>query len=57
MQLNFLGEAFNAKDCNEMCDNCTKKEILTEIDVTDEAILILELVMEALHMNTKLSLI
>ena len=44
MQLEFLGESFDANDCNEMCDNCQKHYQISTQDVTSEAKKILAMV-------------
>lgn len=46
MQLNFLGEDFDDKDCKAMCDNCKTEKIVIQKDVTDQAIKIADLVLE-----------
>ena len=37
MQLLYLGEDFDASECNEMCDNCRTQLQPTHRDVTEEA--------------------
>ena len=37
MQLQFLGEEFDSKDCNMMCDNCKKDLTVKEEDYTQIA--------------------
>ncbi len=44
MQLNFLGEDFDAARCKEMCDNCRKALKVVEVDRTSEAQTILKFV-------------
>lgn len=41
MQLNFLGESFDDKNCNKMCDNCKRPYTFEDLDVTAEAKVIL----------------
>jgi ATP-dependent DNA helicase RecQ len=41
MMLNLLGEEFDEKDCNRMCDNCQKDYEVEEYDVTEKAFLIM----------------
>ena len=37
MCIEFLGEKFDAKKCNRMCDNCIKDNEFDSVDVSDEA--------------------
>lgn len=37
MQLEFLGEPFNAASCKSMCDNCRTEVLVDERDFTAEA--------------------
>ena len=47
MQLNFLGEEFDAKThCKKMCDNCKKNKKVVERDCTVEAKKLIELLRE-----------
>lgn len=44
MQLNFLGEEFDEKNCNQMCDNCRQGLKLIDRDYTAEATIIVQFV-------------
>jgi len=44
MQLQFLGENFDASNCGRMCDNCKNCLKVVEQDMTKEALKIIELV-------------
>ena len=47
MQLQFLGEDFQAINCRGMCDNCQNYVKITEQDMTQESIKIIEFVQQA----------
>jgi bloom syndrome protein len=44
MQLMFLGEEFDAKNCGKMCDNCRQGLRVIEQDYTTESSKVLEFV-------------
>ena len=44
LQLNFLGESFDIKLCDKMCDNCKKRQKIKQVETTDECKFILNLV-------------
>lgn len=46
LQLNFLGEQFDKKNCHKMCDNCRQGKKLAEKDVTRDASKIVRLVQD-----------
>ena len=53
MQLNFLGEDFDASQCNKSCDNCKGDVKVVQRDVSELAKSILNLVMDLHNNNTK----
>lgn len=44
MQLQFLGEGFDARNCGKMCDNCRQGLQVVEQDYSSEALKILEFI-------------
>ena len=44
MCIEFLGEKFNAELCHRMCDNCRKEDKIENLDVTKEAIHIMQFI-------------
>lgn len=44
MQLNFLGEDFDERNCNKMCDNCKQDLKVVQKDMTREAKIVLQMV-------------
>jgi bloom syndrome protein len=56
MLLNFLGEEFDYKECNRMCDNCKKGMDVIEKDFTKEAKLVLMFVQDMENNRTSISM-
>lgn len=46
IQLNFLGEEFEQRNCNKMCDNCKLGVKVYDRDVTKEAKVLLEIIQD-----------
>eukprot|EP00347_Sterkiella_histriomuscorum_P003511 403364021 len=55
--LNYLGEDFKSKKCNNMCDNCRKGLRVAEIDFTEQARYVVAMVESALKKKMDLTLI
>ena len=56
MQLNFLGEEFDARKCNKMCDNCKKGLKLIHRDATPDALKIIQMITELNKYNSNVTL-
>ena len=55
MQLQFLGEAFQARDCRQMCDNCRAHTRAVQNDVTKEAIKLMQCINDINHWQGKIT--
>ena len=55
--LNYLGEDFSKKKCNNMCDNCRKGLKVAEIDFTEHARFVVAMVERALIKKMDLTII
>ena len=55
MQLQFLGEAFEASDCRGMCDNCKTGMRVVEKDITRDSITLMNIVQEINERSGKIT--
>ena len=53
----FLGEHFNADNCNAMCDNCSKKLEITQRDLTSESLKIIDCLNDINERHGKITLL
>jgi superfamily II DNA helicase RecQ len=55
--LNYLGEDFSKKKCNNMCDNCKKSLMIAEIDFTIIGRVIVDLVEDSFRKKLDLTVV
>lgn len=55
MQMNFLGEEFDEKDCRQMCDNCRKGFEVRGMNRQQEALVILNLIRKCSQYQSKVT--
>ncbi len=55
--LNYLGEDFRTKNCNNKCDNCQKELRVAEVDFTEQARLIVYFVDVAMKKRMDLTVL
>ena len=56
IQLNFLGEEFDSRKCNKMCDNCKQSKKVIEKNVRKEATVIMDLILECEELSINITM-